>query len=84
MTVTGTVPDMTAAEMLRQKACCAVCLLAVVATDDCMCPCRGRWHGVLAETRVPDSADARQALPPPQPEPEFLFDLEEMEAAMSG
>lgn len=72
----GTVPDMTAAEMLRQKLCTAVCLLAVVATDSCTCPCLGDWHGVLAEVRVPDSAASRTEAPPPRPEPERLFELE--------
>lgn len=66
---------MTAAEMVRQRVCCAVCLVAAVAPESCSCPCAGRWHGVLADARVPGTAGERNALPAPRPEPELLFDM---------
>lgn len=73
--------DLTAAQLVADRICSATCLLAGAWSDDCGCPCKGRWHGALGGMRVPDSGPIRRPLPAPQDGP-TLFD--ELAATTAG
>ena len=80
--------DLTAAQMVGMGLCSAQCLTSTgTEAQYCGCRCRGRWHGLLAKTPVPGSADARPAPPDPVPGQEDALEhlgLTEEEAAGMG
>jgi hypothetical protein len=58
--------DLRASQLVGMGLCTPQCLLSTgTEVIACGCECRGRWHGVLAAVRVPDSSEARPA--PPEP-----------------
>lgn len=65
---------LTAAAMVRENACTAGCLIASGSEAvKCGCPCKGTFHGVLSDVRVPGSQR-----PPRPPDPDgdpSLLDL---------
>lgn len=66
--------DLTAAQMAGMDVCTPQCLVSTgTEAAACSCACKGRWHGVLASTSVPGSADARPAPPEPHPGQEDLL-----------
>jgi hypothetical protein len=68
------VSDLTAAQMAGMDVCTPQCLVSTgTEATACSCSCRGRWHGALAATTVPGSADARPAPPEPCPGQEDLL-----------
>jgi hypothetical protein len=69
-------PDMIAAELIRDGLCDGNCLLASGPPTTCDCACKGRWHGRLGHTPVPETAAWRTPRPPPQPGPHLLDELE--------
>jgi hypothetical protein len=70
--------EMTAAAMVREQVCSAVCLVANPVRPGekplCDCPCRGAFHGALGAVVVPESAAVRPD-PPPAGHP-TLFDIQ--------
>jgi hypothetical protein len=49
------ITTISAAELLDFGLCTGQCLLGQ--EDDCICRCRGRWHGALADAQVVVPAD---------------------------
>lgn len=69
--------EMTAAAMVREQVCSAVCLVAHPVRPGerppCDCVCKGAFHGALGAAVVAGSAAVRPA-PPPSRDP-TLFDI---------